>query len=95
MSQWVDTHDIGLYVQNSGVGLWADKSPEFDPDDMYAKLSRMIIDEGHTFRHTALAWRIKALQAGGTARSADIIETYASSYTFEQGSSKGPVAQSH
>lgn len=95
VSQWVDTHDIGLYVQNSGVGLWADKSPEFDPDDMYAKLSRMIIDEGHTFRHTALAWRIKALQAGGTARSADIIETYASSYTFEQGSSKGPVAQSH
>ena len=78
VSQWVDTHDIGSYIQHSGVGLWADKSPAFDPIDMGNKLVELLEDKDGKFKMTTLTWKLKALQAGGTKVAADIIETYTS-----------------
>lgn len=86
VSQWVDTHDIGAYIVHSGIGLWADKSPEFDPADISTKLAQLLEDKDNKFRHAALAWKLKAMQAGGTTMAANIIESYLSSYTFPQGS---------
>lgn len=91
VSQWVDTHDIGLYVQHSGVGLWAEKSPRFDPVDMSTKLAKLVNDEHNTFQHVALSWQLKAAQAGGTVGACDIIESLVTSYKFEGGSSKAPM----
>lgn len=92
VSQWVDTHDIGLCIQNSGVGLWADHSPEFVPEDVSSKLATLLEDKGLGFRHRALAWKLKTQQAGGTSFAADVIQSYVSGYTFEGGNSKAPVA---
>lgn len=91
VSQWVDTHDIGLCIQNSGVGLWAEKSPFFDPSDMSTKLAQLLEDQNNKFRNTALSWKLKASQAGGTKSAADIIEGVVSSYQFANGSSKTPM----
>ncbi|KAI3622918.1 hypothetical protein GLX27_004093 [Malassezia furfur] len=86
VSQWVDTHDIGAYIEHSGVGLWAEKSPFFDPIDVSTKLAQLLEDKGDKFRHAALAWKLRAMQAGGTTAAANIIESYLSNFHFPQGS---------
>lgn len=90
VSQWVDTHDIASYIQYSGVGLWADKSPWFDPADMSTKLAKLLEDKDSVYRHAALSWKIRAYQAGGTSAAADIVETYLRSYKYPR-SSKMPL----
>lgn len=92
VSQWVDTHDVGLCILNSGVGLWAEKSPYFDPMDMSEKLARLLEDENNSFKNTALSWKLKAAQAGGTKGAVSIIEGLVDSFHFEHGSSKLPMA---
>lgn len=88
VSQWVDTHDIGLCVQHAGVGLWADKSPAFVVDDMVPKLERLLKDEDMTFRRTAFAWGLRAAQAGGARRAADLVEAHMASRLFDH--TQGP-----
>lgn len=94
VSQWVDTHDIGAYIVHSGIGLWADKSPYFDPEDISTKLAKILEDKDNTFKHTALAWKIRALQAGGTTSAANVIEMHLSNYDYPRGSSKLPYISS-
>ncbi|WFD01273.1 hypothetical protein MYAM1_004035 [Malassezia yamatoensis] len=75
ISQWVDTHDIGSYIQHTGVGLWAKKSPWFDPVDISSNLAKILEDKNCAFRQTALTWKMRTMQAGGTSAAANIIET--------------------
>lgn len=91
ISQWVDTHDVGLYIQHSGVGLWAEKSPKFDPSDMVPKLVRLLKDDYKRFRHSALSWKLKCIQAGGTIGTVDIIENLLKSYDFPDNNSKARI----
>lgn len=91
VSQWVDTHDIGLYIQHSGVGLWADHSPKFDPNDLYSKLLQLLKTDFMRFRRAALSWKLKCLQAGGTTGACDIIENLLKSYDFPDNNSKAPM----
>ncbi|PKI84343.1 hypothetical protein MVES1_001538 [Malassezia vespertilionis] len=81
VSQWVDTHDIASYIQHSGVGLWADKSPMFDPEDMCEKLVRLLEDKDDVFRNATLSWRLRAMQAGGASAAANIVEAYMDMYS--------------
>ena len=90
ITQWVDTHDVGAFIKHSGVGIWADKSPQFDPKDISEKLSQIVLDEGHKFQRNALSWKVKTRQAGGTKVAADIIESYVSQFKYPSGSSKLP-----
>lgn len=90
VSQWVDTHDIGLYITHSGIGLWADQSPKFDPTDISTKLVRLLQTDYKTFRHAALSWKLKCIQAGGTAGAVEIIENLLRSYDFVNNDSKAP-----
>ena len=87
----MDTHDIGLYIQHSGVGLWAEKSPKFDPSDMVPKLVRLLKDDYKRFRHSALSWKLKCIQAGGTIGTVDIIENLLKSYDFPDNNSKARI----
>lgn len=91
VSQWVDTHDIGLCIQHSGVGLWSQHSPEFHADEICEKLLELVEDKDRKFRDTALAWKLKTHQAGGTQFAADVIQSYVTQYKFPSGSSKAPV----
>ena len=90
ISQWVDTHDIGAFVKHCGVGLWADASPEFVPEDIGDKLAQLIEDKDSTFERCVLAWRNKTKQAGGTSTAADIIESYVTDFHYKSGSSRRP-----
>lgn len=91
ISQWVDTHDIGLCIRHSGVGLWSEYSPDFVPEDICSQLLQLVEDKDHTFRHTALSWKLKTQQAGGTKFAADLIQSYVTDYTYAGGSSKAPM----
>ena len=91
ISQWVDTHDIGAYVKHSGVGLWADKSPEFDADDIAGKLIALVEDKDTFFRRNALSWRNKTKQAGGVTTAANIIESYVTDFDYPHGNSRLPM----
>lgn len=91
ITQWVDTHDIGCFIKHAGVGLWADKSPNFDPKDISEKLAELVLDKDQKFARNALSWKVKTRQSGGTQAAADIIETYVTNYAFNSGSSKLPI----
>ncbi|WFD30648.1 hypothetical protein MSPP1_001669 [Malassezia sp. CBS 17886] len=91
ISQWVDTHDIGSYVKHSGIGIWSDKSPVFDEEDISNNLGEMLVDKDNVFRRNALSWKMRTGQAGGTTHAVNIIEEVTSSFPFPNGSSKVPM----
>ncbi|MGD0066155.1 MAG: glycosyltransferase [Streptosporangiaceae bacterium] len=68
---WVDCYDQAVRGQGLGVSLTLDHPQTIDPDDVTAKLTRVLDDP--SFRHRAERLAARQRAAGGRAAAADLV----------------------
>ncbi|KAL6233917.1 hypothetical protein BDW75DRAFT_251720 [Aspergillus navahoensis] len=73
LSQWLDTHEYGLYAEKFGLGLRSKNPPRIETDDIRLKIETLLGPRWEEYKINCRAWAFRSHIAGGPAAAAQII----------------------
>ncbi|RDW93016.1 glycosyltransferase [Aspergillus mulundensis] len=73
LSQWLDTHEYGLYAERFGLGLRSARPPRIEADDIRLKIETLLGPKWDEYKRNCRAWAFRSQMAGGPAAAAKIV----------------------
>ncbi|KAL4773323.1 hypothetical protein BDW60DRAFT_221792 [Aspergillus nidulans var. acristatus] len=73
LSQWLDTHEYGLYAEKFGLGLRSRNPPRIEADDIRLKIETLLGPKWDGYKSNCRAWAFRSQIAGGPAAAAKIV----------------------